>query len=94
MLVNSLKKLRDLGNTVIVVEHDRELIESADHIIDIGPFAGVNGGKVIFEGDNKKLKNLKLLTSKYINNRNLIPIPKKIRKGNGLFIELLGASEK
>ena len=56
LLVNSLKKLRDLGNTVIVVEHDRELIESADHIIDIGPLAGVNGGKVIFEGDNKKIK--------------------------------------
>ena len=93
MLVNSLKKLRDLGNTVIVVEHDRELIESADHIIDIGPLAGVNGGKVIFEGDNKKIKKYKTLTSKYINNRNLIPVPKKIRKGNGLFIELLGARE-
>ena len=89
LLVNSLKKLRDLGNTVIVVEHDRELIESADHIIDIGPLAGVNGGRVIFEGDNKKIKKSKTLTSKYINNENLIPVPKKIRKGNGLFIELL-----
>tara|TARA_B100001057_G_scaffold128386_2_gene127461 strand:+ start:6186 stop:9008 length:2823 start_codon:yes stop_codon:yes gene_type:complete len=93
LLINSLKKLRDLGNTVIVVEHDRELIESADYIIDIGPFAGINGGKVIFEGDNKKIKKSKTLTSEYINNRNLIPVPKKIRNGNGLFIELLGARE-
>ncbi len=93
LLINSLKKLRDIGNTVIVVEHDRELIESADYIIDIGPYAGKNGGKIIFKGNKKEIKKSNTLTSKYLKNKKLIQIPKKRRKGNGFFLELFGAKE-
>ncbi len=93
LLIQSLKKLKNNGNTVIVVEHDRELIESADYMIDIGPYAGENGGKVIFKGNIKEINKSKTLTSDYLTNRNLIPVPKKRRKGNGLFLELLGAKE-
>ncbi len=93
LLINSLKKIRDIGNSVIVVEHDRELIESADYIIDIGPFAGKNGGKIIFEGNNQEIKKSDTLTTKYIKNRHLISVPKTRRKGNGLFLELFGAKE-
>ena len=93
LLIQSLKKLKDIGNTVIVVEHDRELIESADYIIDIGPFAGKNGGKIIFKGTNNQIKKSKHLTSQYLLNRNLIKIPKKRRQGNGKNINLFGASQ-
>tara|TARA_Y100000589_G_scaffold127865_1_gene121749 strand:- start:32074 stop:34893 length:2820 start_codon:yes stop_codon:yes gene_type:complete len=93
LLIQSLKKLKEIGNTVIVVEHDRELIESADYIIDIGPFAGKNGGKIIFKGTNNQIKNSNHLTSQYLSNRNLIEIPKKRRLGNGHFINLYGASQ-
>ena len=93
LLINSLKNLRDIGNTVIVVEHDRELIESADYIIDIGPQAGKNGGKIIFEGNKNELNKANTLTSSYIKNRNLIAVPKRRRTGNGLFLELNGATE-
>ena len=93
LLINSLKKLRDVGNTVIVVEHDRELIESADYIIDIGPYAGKNGGKIIFKGNNKEVKKSNTLTSKFLKNRKLINIPEKRRSGNGLFLDLFGAKQ-
>ncbi len=93
LLISSLKNLRDLGNTVIVVEHDRELIEAADYIIDIGPYAGKNGGKIIFTGNKKEVEKSNTLTSKYLKNRKLINIPKKRRCGNGLFIELFGANQ-
>ena len=80
-LIDTLYKLRDLGNTVIVVEHDEDAIRSADHIIDIGVNAGVHGGEIIAEGNLKQiLKNNKSLTSKYLNNEKNIPVPKTRRK--------------
>ncbi len=95
-LINSLKNLRDLGNTVIVVEHDRETIESSDFMIDLGPAAGEHGGKVCIAGITKDLvdsKNgLDSLTLSYLKNRKEIKIPEQRRKGNGKQIILKGAS--
>jgi len=91
LLIKSLKKIRDIGNSVIVVEHDRELIESSDYIIDIGPKAGENGGEVIFEGDFEKLKKNNSLTSKYLIDRKKIIIPER-RIFSGESIKLIGAS--
>ncbi len=93
-LINALKRLRDLGNTVIVVEHDTETMENADHIVDLGPEAGHKGGNVIFEGSYKKiLTNDESITGKYLSNKFYIPIPKKRRLAkNGRFLEILGAS--
>ena len=76
-LIKVLKELRDLGNTVIVVEHDEDIIRSADHIIDIGPEAGKNGGSVVAEGSLKSLLNLKSLTSQYLIGEKIISIPVK-----------------
>ena len=89
-LINSLKKLRDSGNSVIVVEHDKEMIMSSDHIIDLGPFAGINGGEIIYEGSPHKIKKAKTITADYLNNVKKIEIPKKIRSGNGNQIKLHG----
>ncbi len=89
-LIDSLKKLRDSGNSVIVVEHDKEMIMSSDHIIDLGPFAGVNGGKLIYEGTPKNIKKAKTITADYLNETKQIKIPKKIRSGNGRSIKLYG----
>ena len=84
-LINSLKNLRDLGNTIIVVEHDRETIESSDYMIDLGPGAGEHGGKVVLEGVTKKLVNsdngFDSLTLSYLKSRGKIKIPEKRRKG-------------
>ena len=93
-LINALKRLRDLGNTVIVVEHDTETMENADHIVDLGPEAGHKGGNVIFEGSYKKiLTSDESITGKYLSNKFYIPIPKKRRLAkNGRFLEILGAS--
>ncbi len=93
-LINALKRLRDLGNTVIVVEHDTETMENADHIVDLGPEAGHKGGNIIFEGSYKKiLTNDESITGKYLSNKFYIPIPKKRRLAkNGRFLEILGAS--
>ena len=77
-LIDSLKKLRDSGNSVIVVEHDKEMIMSSDHIIDLGPFAGVNGGELIYEGTPKNIKKAKTITADYLNETKQIKIPKKI----------------
>ena len=77
-LINALKDLRDLGNTVIVVEHDTETMENADHIIDLGPEAGTNGGEIIAQGAYKDiLKNKNSITGKYLSNKKFIAIPKK-----------------
>ena len=77
-LIKALKKLRDLGNTVIVVEHDIETMENADHIIDIGPEAGLNGGEVIAEGAvSEIIKNKNSITGKYLSGEKFIPIPKR-----------------
>jgi len=95
-LINSLKNLRDLGNTVIVVEHDRETIESADYIVDLGPGAGVHGGEVCLAGEREALLNssngINSLTLDYLKGRKEISIPLERRKGNKNYIELKGAS--
>ena len=89
-LIDSLKKLRDSGNSVIVVEHDKEMIMSSDHIIDLGPFAGINGGDIIYEGSPEDIKKAKTITADYLNDVKKIEIPKKIRSGNGNNIKLYG----
>ena len=92
-LINALKRLRDLGNTVVVVEHDTESMENADHIIDLGPEAGHNGGKVVAEGSYEELLNADSITGKYLSNKFYIPIPKKRRLAkNGRFLQILSAS--
>ena len=89
-LIDSLKKLRDSGNSVIVVEHDKEMIMSSDHIIDLGPYAGVNGGELIYEGTPENIKKSKTITADYLNETKQIKIPKKIRSGNGKSLKLYG----
>src|SRR5690554_3737559 len=92
-LIKILESLRDIGNTVLVVEHDPEMMKAADHIIDIGPFAGSHGGEVVFTGRFDHLLESASLTGKYLSGRKEIPIPAKRRKGNGKFIRVEGASE-
>jgi len=92
-LINILKSLRDIGNTVLVVEHDPEMIKSADNIIDIGPFAGVHGGEIMFSGTYDDLLESPTLTGKYLSERKKIPVPDKRRKGSGDSIVLEGAME-
>ena len=91
-LIKSLESLRDLGNSIIVVEHDKEMIESADHVIDIGPRAGKHGGEIISEGTPEELKLHDTLTADYMTGKREIPTPKKRRKGNGKSIVLEGCS--
>ena len=91
-LIKSLESLRDLGNSVIVVEHDRDMIECADHVIDIGPRAGKHGGEIISQGSPKELKNENTLTADYITGKKQIAIPEKRRKGNGKKITLSGCT--
>jgi len=93
-LINALKRLRDLGNTVIVVEHDTETMENADHIIDLGPEAGSNGGQVTAQGTYEQiLKNKDSITGQYLSHKKFIEIPKKRRLAkNGRFVEINGAS--
>ena len=93
-LINALKRLRDLGNTVIVVEHDTETMENADHIIDMGPEAGNNGGQVIVQGSyNDILKSQESITGKYLSYKKFISIPTKRRLAkNGRFLEINGAT--
>ncbi len=91
-LIKSLEALRDIGNSVIVVEHDRDMIERADHVIDIGPRAGRHGGEIISQGRPEALKNYHTLTADYITGEKEIPIPEKRRKGNGKKIILSGCT--
>jgi len=92
-LLNTLIGLRDLGNTVLVVEHDRETMETADYIIDLGPGAGKDGGWVVAEGTPEAIKrNKKSLTGKYLSRKLSIPIPQKRRNGNGAFLSMTGAA--
>ena len=91
-LIKSLESLRDIGNSVIVVEHDRDMIERADHVIDIGPKAGRHGGEIISEGRPEQLKNYNTLTADYITGAKEIPVPRKRRKGNGKKITLSGCT--
>jgi excinuclease ABC subunit A len=91
-LITALKQLRDAGNSVIVVEHDREMILSADHVIDMGPGAGRHGGMVVAYGTPAELMKQKTITSSYLNNKKRFIIPEERREGNGKFLKLSGAS--
>ena len=89
-LINSLKELRDLGNTVIVVEHDEDMMRAADWIVDIGPKAGRKGGEVVFQGTPKEMLKTDTITAQYLNGKMAIEIPEHRRKGNGKSITIRG----
>ncbi|MCZ4694409.1 excinuclease ABC subunit UvrA [Ancylomarina euxinus] len=89
-LIQSLRQLRDSGNSVVVVEHDKDMILSADYVVDMGPFAGKHGGEIVFAGTPNKMLSGDSLTSQYINGKKSIVIPEKRRKGNGKSIQLIG----
>ena len=91
-LIKSLKNLRDLGNSVLVVEHDKDMILEADEVLDIGPKAGKHGGEVLWQGSPKDLIKAKTITADYLIGRRSIKVPSKRREGNGNFIKLKGAS--
>lgn len=91
-LIDSLKKLRDLGNSVLVVEHDKDMILNADYVIDMGPLAGKGGGEVVWEGKPQNISKANTLTAKYINGELQIPIPEERRKGNGNHLKLTGCT--
>ncbi len=91
-LINALKNLRDLGNTVLVVEHDKDMILEADHVIDVGPAAGLHGGRIVAEGTPADILKSDTLTAAYLNGRKGIEIPKKRRKGNGHKLSIIKAS--
>src|SRR5690554_668053 len=91
-LISALKQLRDMGNSVIVVEHDKDMIEHADYVIDIGPAAGKFGGEIVSEGSPSEIKKQHTLTADYLNGRKTIEIPNKLRQGNGKQLILTGAS--
>ena len=91
-LIASLKELRDIGNTVIVVEHDKDMMRSADYIVDIGPKAGRKGGEVVFQGTPAEMMKTDTLTAQYLNGQKEIALPDKRRKGNGKVITLRGAA--
>jgi excinuclease ABC subunit A len=90
-LIEALQNLRDIGNNVLVVEHDKDIMLAADHLIDIGPRAGYHGGRVVAQGKPADLLKLDTLTSAYLNGKKKIEVPAERRKGNGKFIELKGA---
>ena len=90
-LIRSLKDLRDIGNTVVVVEHDKDMMLSADYIIDIGPMAGRKGGEVVFQGTPKDMLKTHTITAEYLNGVRTIAVPKERRKGNGKYITIRGA---
>ncbi len=91
-LIASLKQLRDAGNSVIVVEHDKEMIMSADHIVDVGPGAGIHGGEIVAQGSPDDFQGCDTLTSSYLNGCKRLEIPKKRRKGNGKTLKIKGAN--
>jgi len=91
-LIEALKNLRDIGNSIIVVEHDKDIMLASDYLIDIGPYAGIHGGKIVGEGKPEMVIKGDSVTAQYLNGSQKIEVPKKRRKGNGQFIELKGAS--
>jgi len=91
-LIKSLKNLRDLGNSIIVVEHDKDMILNADHVLDMGPKAGKLGGEILWQGKPSQLKNANTITAEYITEKKKIETPKEKRSGNGKFITLIGAT--
>ena len=93
-LLDSLRKMRDLGNTLIIVEHDEDTMRAADYLIDVGPGAGAAGGQIVAQGTPKQVeKNKASLTGQYLSGKRKIPVPETRRQGNGQAIEVLGASE-
>lgn len=93
-LLNTLRNLTNLGNTLIVVEHDEDTIKEADHVVDIGPGAGIHGGEVVAEGTWQEImENPRSITGKYLSGEMTIPVPRSRRKGNGQYITICGASE-
>ena len=91
-LIDSLVKLRDIGNSVLVVEHDKDMIKHADFVFDIGPGAGVHGGKIVSKGTYQEIKEHSTLTADYLGGRRQIDVPKNRRKGNGKSIKIIGAT--
>lgn len=91
-LINSLKNLRDNGNSIIVVEHDRDIMTEADYIVDIGPGAGRRGGEVVYQGTPAKMLEAHTLTADYLNGDKKIEVPSKRREGNGKYVEIKGAT--
>ena len=93
-LIATLKRLRDIGNTVIVVEHDEDTMNGADFIVDIGPGAGIHGGEIVCAGSIDDIKKCeRSITGQYLSGKKVIPVPKKRREGNGLSIKVIGATE-
>lgn len=93
-LLNTLKRLRDLGNTVIVVEHDEDTMYAADYIVDVGPGAGIHGGEIVCSGTVEQVKaNSKSITGQYLSKKRCVPVPRLRRKGNGKYIEIRGATQ-
>jgi excinuclease ABC subunit A len=93
-LIKTLKHLRDIGNSVLVVEHDEETIRTSDYLLDIGPGAGIHGGKVVAEGTPSEVEKVKeSITGQYLRGDKKIPVPKKRRKGNGNFLKIINAQE-
>ncbi|MDD7470962.1 MAG: excinuclease ABC subunit UvrA [Oscillospiraceae bacterium] len=93
-LLNSLKELRDLGNTLIVVEHDEDTMNAADYIVDVGPGAGIHGGEIVFAGTPEEIKKCDVsITGRYLSGKEKIEVPEKRRKGNGKFLEIKGARQ-
>ena len=91
-LIEALKHLRDLGNSVIVVEHDRDMMQAADYIVDIGPAAGIHGGEIVAAGTYKEILKSKTLTAQYLSGKKKIAVPKVRREGNGLSLTITGAT--
>lgn len=93
-LIDTLKTLRDKGNSLIVVEHDEDTIRAADYIVDVGPGAGIHGGEIVATGSVENIENCeKSITGQYLSGKKKIPVPENRRKGNGLFLEIIGAEE-
>ena len=93
-LIETLKNMRDIGNTLIVVEHDEDTMMAADYLIDVGPGAGVHGGEIIAAGTPEQvMKNKKSLTGQYLSGKKFIPLPAERRKPDGRFIKIKGATE-
>src|SRR5690606_31099695 len=91
-LIGALKNLRDIGNTVLVVEHDKDMILAADYVIDMGPAAGLQGGEVVAQGTPEEISNFRTLTADYLTQHREIPVPEKRRKSKGQVLSLKGAS--
>ena len=87
-LIDALKNLRDIGNSVLVVEHDKDIMLASDHLVDIGPLAGKHGGRIVAAGDPKKIYESNSETSRFLFGEKTIPVPESRRKGNGKFLEL------